>query len=89
MNYLNRGLTYIPLKLATAKLFIFVDGYEVIIANETTGQDEFNIKGNLIHWSSTKSKRITRSILASEIYSMIAGTNITFVIGLTLKLITK
>jgi hypothetical protein len=64
-------------------------GYEVIVTNETTGQDEFNIRGNLIHWSSTKSKRITRSVLASEIYSMVAGANIAFVIGSTLKLITE
>jgi hypothetical protein len=62
MNYLNRGLIYIPLKLVIAKLFIFVDGsfannrdlssqigYKVIIANKTTGQDEFNIRGNLIY----------------------------------------
>jgi hypothetical protein len=90
------------LKLVTAKLFVFVDGsfannkdlssqirYKVIIANKTIGQDEFNIKRNLIYWSSTKSKKVTRSILALEIYGMVAGANIVFVIGLTLKLITK
>jgi hypothetical protein len=63
--------------------------YKVIIANKTIGQDKFNIRGNLIYWSSTKSKRVTRSILASEIYGIVAGTNIIFVISLTLKLITK
>jgi hypothetical protein len=26
MEHLSRGLTYVPLKLATAKLFVFVDG---------------------------------------------------------------
>jgi hypothetical protein len=26
MEYLGRGITYIPLELATAKLFVFVDG---------------------------------------------------------------
>jgi hypothetical protein len=38
-------------------------GYLIIIANETetisTGTDEFTIKGNLIHYSSTKTKRVT------------------------------
>jgi hypothetical protein len=37
--------------------------YLIIIANETkticTGNDEFTIKGNLIHYSSTKTKRVT------------------------------
>ena len=32
-------------------------------ANETKNRtDEFTIKGNLIHYSSTKSKRVTRSV---------------------------
>ena len=59
-----------PINLPTIKLFIFVDGsfannkdfssqigYGIIIANETkTTEEEFQIKGNLIHYSSTKSK---------------------------------
>jgi DeoR/GlpR family transcriptional regulator of sugar metabolism len=32
---------------------------------------------------------VTRNVLASEIYSMVAGTDIIFIIGSTLKLITK
>jgi hypothetical protein len=35
-----------------------------------------------------KSKRITRSILASEIYNIIAGIDIAYAISSTLKLIT-
>jgi DNA repair exonuclease SbcCD ATPase subunit len=35
--------------------------------------EEFELIGNLIHWSSTKSKRVTRSVLASEVYGMIGG----------------
>jgi hypothetical protein len=30
---------------------------------------------NIIHWSSTKYKRVTRSILASELYNMAYGFN--------------
>jgi hypothetical protein len=36
-----------------------------------------------------KNKKVTRSILALEIYGMVAGANIVFIISLTLKLITK
>ncbi|POS81886.1 hypothetical protein EPUL_005296, partial [Erysiphe pulchra] len=66
------------------KLFVFVDGsfannkdlssqigYEIIIANEKTRDHSFEITGNLIHYSSTKSKRVTRSVLASEVYGML------------------
>ena len=101
LDHLDRGLEYIPLDIPTAKLFVFVDGsfannkdfssqigYEIILANETTGNDDFTIKGNLIHWSSTKSKRVTRSVLASEIYGMAGGVDMSFAIGTTLKMIT-
>jgi hypothetical protein len=62
MEYLGRGITYIPLELAIAKLFVFVNssfannkdlssqvGYIIILANIIAGQDEFIIRGNLIH----------------------------------------
>ena len=58
-----------PIDLFTAKLFVFVDKlfannkdfssqlrYEIIIVNEFTGENDFTIHGNLIHWSLTKSK---------------------------------
>lgn len=102
IDHPDRGLTYIPLNLQDAKLFLFVDGsfannkdlssqlgYEIIIANETTGNDDFTIKGNLIHWSSTKSKRVTRSVLASEIYGMTAGVDMAIAMSTTLAIITQ
>jgi hypothetical protein len=62
MEYLGRGITYILLELAIAKLFVFVDGsfannkdlssqigYIIILANKITRLDEFIIRGNLIH----------------------------------------
>ena len=99
----ERGLQYIPLDLATAKLFVFVDGsfannkdcssqigYEVFLANEEpTDKHQFKLNGNLIHWSSTKCKRVTRSVLASEIYGMVAGVDMAFALGSTIKLITE
>ena len=101
MANLGRGLTYIPLDLRTAKLFVFVDGsfannkdltsqigYEIFLANEEATEDAFTMTGNLIHWSSTKSKRITRSVLASEIYAMVHGVNMCIAIATTLSMIT-
>jgi hypothetical protein len=62
LSNLNRRLLYIPLDLAIAKLFVFVDslfannkdlssqiGYEIILANKTTRNKEFLINRNLIH----------------------------------------
>lgn len=89
MGSLDRGLTFIPIDLATAKLMVFVDGsfvnnvdltsqlgFVIILAYETKdGSGEFTIHGNIVLFSSTKSKRVTRSVLASEIYGMVAGVD--------------
>ena len=73
------------INLPTAKLFVFVNGlfvnnkdfssqlgYKIIITNEFTRENNFIIYGNLIYWSLTKSKRITQSVLALEIYRMVS-----------------
>src|SRR6266536_2532814 len=56
---------------------------------DSTETDEFTIKGNLIYYSSTKSKRVTRSVLASEIYGIVGGVDMAIVINTTIKMITK
>jgi hypothetical protein len=102
MENIDRGITYVPLDLSTAKLYVFVDGsfinnkdlssqlgYEVILANEVDREDSFEIHGNLIDWRSVKSKRVTRSVLASEVYGMSAGVDIVYAIGSTLNMVTK
>ena len=66
----------------------FVLQYLIIIANENDGTDEFTIKGNLIHYSSTKSKRVTRSVLASEIYGMVGGVDMAIAINTTIRMIS-
>ena len=51
-----------PINLSTAKLFVFVDGsfvknkdfssqlgYKIIIANKSTGENDFTIHSNFIH----------------------------------------
>ncbi|KAK2002139.1 hypothetical protein LX36DRAFT_652632, partial [Colletotrichum falcatum] len=94
MKNLKRGLRFLPLNLETVKLFVFVDGsfannadltsqlgFIVILANEESN--------NHITTGSTKCKRVTRSVLASEIYAMVAGVDIAYAIRTTLALITE
>jgi len=58
----DRGLHFIPLDLASAKLFVFVDGsfannkdyssqigYVMVLGNETLGSEEFSLTGNILH----------------------------------------
>ena len=101
MEHLDHGLTYILIDLSTAKLFVFVDGsftnnkdlssqlgFEIILVNESTRDNNtFAIQGNLIYQSSTKSKRVTCNVLASEIYSIVGGVDIAIAIGNTLDMI--
>ena len=99
---MDKGIKYITLNLEYIKLFIFINssfinnkdfssqiGYLIIFINKTKGINKFVIKGNLIYYSSTKSKRVTKSILASKIYRMVGGINIAITINITIKIITK
>ena len=83
----TRGLRFVKLKRESLRLLVFVDasfannrdlssqiGYVIVLANEQKKDSEsVLITGNILHWSSTKCKRITRSVLASELYAMVAG----------------
>lgn len=104
MEFQDRGLTFVPLDLSTARLFVFVDGsfannrdltsqlgFTIILGNEAAINDrnEFTLTGNIIHFSSTKSKRVTRSVLASEIYGMVAGVDMAYALASTLRMITE
>ena len=63
-------------------------GYVIALVNEEKEDQVFKIKGNIIHWSSTKCKRITRSVLASEIYGLVGGFDLAYVLADTLRMIT-
>ena len=104
MGNLDRGLNFMPLDLTTARVFVFVDGsfannrdftsqlgFAIILADEDMRNDEntFKIRGNLLHFSSTKSKRVTRSVLASEVYGMVAGVDMAYALSSTLKMVTE
>ncbi|KAM4067353.1 transposase [Hirsutella rhossiliensis] len=90
------------LAFSTAKLMVFTDGsfannkdlssqlgFVIVLANEEQSPADFTIRGNVLHWSSTKSKRVTRSVLASEIYGMVQGFDMAIVIATTLQAIVK
>ena len=87
----NRGLKIVKLEHKSLQLLVFTDasfannkdlssqiGYIVVLADATN-------RANIIHWSSTKCKRVTRSVLASELYAMTAG----FDTGAVLKATTE
>jgi hypothetical protein len=100
MEHLDRGFDYIALDLNTCKLFVFANGsfannkdlsfqlgFLIFLANEMRGSSFFELAGNIVHWSSTKCKRITRSVLASEIYGMMNGVNTGIALAIILRLI--
>jgi hypothetical protein len=97
----SRGLTYVPIDLGNARLFVFVDGsfannkdlssqigFLIVLGNEEPQDSSFLLTGNIIHWSSTKAKRVTRSVLASEILAMSDGADKAYVIATTISQVT-
>jgi hypothetical protein len=83
---MDRGLSYPSIDITKAGLYVYVDasfannkdlssqiGYLIVLANEEPHNAAFKMRGSIVHWSSTKCKRVTRSVLASEIYAMTAG----------------
>jgi hypothetical protein len=103
MDNKDRGIRSIPINLEKAVLYVFADGsfannkdlssqlgYVIILANESTKPEEsFTIRGNLIDYRSVKCKRVTRSVLASEIYGMVSGVDMAYALGSTIKMITQ
>ncbi|UQC73890.1 uncharacterized protein CLUP02_00537, partial [Colletotrichum lupini] len=48
-------------------------------------KSEFTIYSNIIYYSLTKNKRVTRSILTLEVYNIVNGVNFFYVILITLR----
>jgi hypothetical protein len=74
-----RGLRFVTLDKTSLRLLAFTDasfannrdlssqiGYVLVLADASG-------RANILHWSSTKCKRVTRSVLASELYGMAHG----------------
>ncbi|EED20782.1 conserved hypothetical protein [Talaromyces stipitatus ATCC 10500] len=99
----DRGLCFVPIDLTKAKIMIFTDGsfannrdltsqigFLIAMVNEDFSESgQFTITGNILHWASSKCKRITRSVLASEIYGLTTGFDQGFTLASTVNMITK
>ena len=99
---LERGLRFISLSLPQAKVYVFVDGsfannqdlssqigYIVAIGNELEEGESFAWTGNIIGYSSTKCKRVTRAVLASELYVMVARVDVAISLSTTYALVCR
>jgi hypothetical protein len=75
----SRGLRFVPLDTNTLRLIAFTDasfannkdltsqiGFVIVLADAANN-------ANIVHWSSIKCKRVTRSVLASELYGTSHG----------------
>jgi hypothetical protein len=87
----SRGLKYVKLDEDSLRLIVFTDasyannndkssqiGFVIVLADK-------NDNANIIHWSSIKCKRVTRSVLASELYAMAHGFDTGIVLKTTLE----
>lgn len=94
------GLTFVPVDASTAKLFVFVNasfannrdmssqlGFLIAMANEVESEsnEATRMTGNIVHWGFTKCKRVTRSVLASELYAMTLGFDHTSILKTTIN----
>ncbi|EKD20760.1 polyprotein [Drepanopeziza brunnea f. sp. 'multigermtubi' MB_m1] len=87
-NSLNFKVEYLEQRARAA--YIASIGYTIILATkQDTGTNEIELQGNLVHYSSVKCSRVTKSVLASEVYGMVAGVDIAIAIGTTLAMVTK
>lgn len=68
---------FVDASFANNKDFSSQIRFVIIPANEknavSESEENFHISGNMIHWSSIKAKRVTRSVLASELYATVHG----------------
>jgi len=91
----SRGLRFIQLDKDSLKLIVFTDssfannqdlssqiGFVITLADK-------NNRANIIHWSSIKCKRVTRSVLAAELYGMAHGFDIGAAIKATIEKILQ
>jgi len=91
----KQGLKFIKLDLNTLKVVAFTDS-SFANNNDHSSQIGFVIaladddnNANIVHWSSIKCKRVTRSVLALELFALTHGFDITSVIKATLAKILK
>ncbi|EED15825.1 hypothetical protein TSTA_009470 [Talaromyces stipitatus ATCC 10500] len=59
-----------------------------MVNEDFTKEGRFIITGNIVHWASSKCKRVTRSVLASEIYGLSTGFDHAITLASTVRMIT-
>lgn len=87
----NRGLKFVQLDLDSLCMAVFVDagfatnpdkssqiGFIIVL------MDKHN-RMNVVHYGSSKSKRVTRSVLAAELFSLVHGFDVASVLRLALN----
>jgi ribonuclease HI len=85
----------VPQDISSLKLLVFTDaafanaeGYASQLGAMIVLADEDG-RANILHWFSHKSKRVTRSVAAAELYGLVHGLDIAFVLKHTLGSILK
>lgn len=85
-----KGLTFVNTDMGTLRIVAFTDssfannkdlssqiGYVIVLADAQNN-------ANIIHWQSSKRRRVTRSVLASELYALSLGFDVAATIKSTL-----
>jgi hypothetical protein len=76
INNQSRDLKYVKLNQSTLRLVIFIDS-SFVNNSDLSSQIDYVIcladatHANILHWSSIKCKRVTRSVLAVELFAMV------------------
>ena len=89
LNSIEKGLNFVPPDLDSIVMAVFVDaGFGANL--DSSSQLGFIItlmdkdaNANVVHYGSLKSKRVTRSVLAAELFAMVHGFDISSTIRLT------
>jgi hypothetical protein len=72
----SRGLKYVKLNQSTLRLVVFIDS-SFVNNSDLFSQIDYvicladDIHANILHWFSIKCKRMTRNVLAVELFAMI------------------
>jgi hypothetical protein len=95
INNKAKRLSFVELDAESLRLVVFTDAsfannfdFASQIGFVITLTDA-NSKANIIHWSSIKCKRVTRSVLASELYAMAHGFDVGAAVNATLEKILQ